>query len=59
MDATLAWCQNFGRLLSDLITWPLLQSPRDQWALVMRVLQVVVTSAIAQDCRKVTRPAFC
>lgn len=58
MDATLAWCQSFGHLWSDLITWPLLQSPREQWALVVRVLQYVVTSAVAEDRRKVTRLAF-
>ncbi len=49
MDATLAWCRCFGRLSSDSITRRLLQSPRDQWALVVCVLQFVVPAFVGDD----------
>ena len=55
MDATLAWCRCFGRLSFDLITRPLLQSPRDRWALVVRILQIVVPAAAGHDRLKAER----
>ncbi len=58
MDAMLAQCHWFGRFSFESAHWPVLQSPRDQWASAVRIPQFVVSRLVGDDRLKTERPTL-